>query len=225
MKKSLKTFVAVLATLLPLVLTGCNQSSSLEGELSENARQAYENKKKIQALESSFEEDATEAEKAKDYAKLAASIAGLKVDKEYKLTTKWGTEIFEITSEGKAKYGGYVDTPGNIVALLVPPGEYSGIIIIIKSDNHENLGTDENPKPKYQYPNYNEENPHSGCYTGFYLKDNGSSFSEAGTMWKVPREKVTTLTTCAESFEHLEELFDKYGYAATCAAYSTEFPK
>lgn len=211
MKKSLKTFVAVLATLLPLVLTGCNQLSSLD----ENARQAYENKKKIQALESSFEEEATEEEKAKRYAKLAASIAGLKVDKEYKLTTTWGPEIFEITSEGKAKYG---DTPGNIVALLVPPDEYSGIIIIIKSDEHKNWGN-------YQYPNYNEENPHSGCYTGFYLKDNGSSFSEAGTMWKVPREKGTTLTTCAESFEYLEELFDKYGYAATCAAYSTEFPK
>lgn len=216
MKKSLKTFVAVLATLLPLVLTGCNQLSSLD----ENARQAYENKKKIQALESSFEEEATEEEKAKGYAKLAASIAGLKVDKEYKLTATWGTEIFEITSEGKAKYG---DTPGNIVALLVPPDEYSGIIIIIKSDEHKNWETDENPK--YQYPNYNEENPHSGCYTGFYLKDNGSSFSEAGTMWKVPRKKGTTLTTCAESFEHLKELFEKYGYAATCAAYSTEFPK
>ena len=213
MKKSLKTFVAVLATLLPLVLTGCNQLSSLD----ENARQAYENKKKIQALESSFEEDATEEEKAKGYAKLAASIAGLKVDKEYKLTATWGTEIFEITSEGKAKYG---DTPGNIVALLVPPDEYSGIIIIIKSDNHENWETDENPK--YQYPNYSEENPHSGCYTGFYLKDNGSSFSEAGTTWKVPGHSYTA---CAESFEYLEELFDKYGYAATCAAGSTEFPK
>ena len=80
MKRSLKTFVAVLATLLPLVLTGCNQLSSLD----ENARQAYENKKKIQALESSFEEEATEEEKAKGYAKLAASIAGLKMDKEYK---------------------------------------------------------------------------------------------------------------------------------------------
>lgn len=219
MKKSLKTFVAVLATLLPLVLTGCNQSSSLEGELSENARQAYENKKKIQALESSFEEDATEKEKAKGYAKLAASIAGLKVDKEYKLTATWGTEIFtesfEITSEGKAKD---VDTQGNIVALLVPPDEYSGIIIIIKSDEDYNYGN-------FQYPSYTEENPHSGCYTGFYLKDNGSSFSEASTTWKVPREKGTTLTACAESFEYLEELFDKYGYAATCAAYSTEFPK
>lgn len=208
MKKSLKTFVAVLATLLPLVLTGCNQLSNLD----ENARQAYENKKKIQALESSFEEDATEEEKAKRYAKLAASIAGLKVDKEYKLTTTWGSEIFEITSEGKAKYG---DTPGNIVALLVPPDEYSGIIIIIKSDEHKNWGN-------YQYPSYNEENPHSGCYTGFYLKDNGSSFSEAGTTWKVPDK---TWTACAKSFEYLEELFDKYGYAATCAAYSTEFPK
>ncbi len=212
MKKSLKTFVAVLATLLPLVLTGCNQLSSLD----ENARQAYENKKKIQALESSFEEEATEEEKAKGYAKLAASIAGLKVDKEYKLTTKYDnenfTEIFEITSEGKAKYG---DTPGNIVALLVPPDEYSGIIIIIKSDEHKNWGN-------YQYPSYNEENPHSGCYTGFYLKDNGSSFSEAGTTWKVPKKEWTA---CAESFEYLEELFDKYGYAATCAAYSTEFPK
>ena len=208
MKRSLKTFVAVLATLLPLVLTGCNQLSSLD----ENARQAYENKKKIQALESSFEEDATEEEKAKGYAKLAASIAGLKVDKEYKLTTTWGSEIFEITSEGKAKYG---DTPGNIVALLVPPDEYSGIIIIIKSDEHKNWGN-------YQYPSYNEENPHSGCYTGFYLKDNGSSFSEAGTTWKVPGHSYTA---CAESFDYLEELFDKYGYAATCAAYSTEFPK
>ncbi len=208
MKKSLKTFVAVLATLLPLVLTGCNQLSSLD----ENARQAYENKKKIQALESSFEEEATEEEKAKGYAKLAASIAGLKVDKEYKFTTEYGTESFEITSEGKAKYG---DTPGNIVALLVPPDEYSGIIIIIKSDEHKNWGN-------YQYPNYNEENPHSGCYTGFYLKDNGSSFSEAGTTWKVPDK---TWTACAESFEYLEELFEKYGYAATCAAYSTEFPK
>ena len=208
MKRSLKTFVAVLATLLPLVLTGCNQLSSLD----ENARQAYENKKKIQALESSFEEEATEEEKAKGYAKLAASIAGLKVDKEYKLTATWGTEIFEITSEGKAKYG---DTPGNIVALLVPPDEYSGIIIIIKSDKHENW-------ENYQYPNYNEENPHSGCYTGFYLKDNGSSFSEAGTTWKVPGHSYTA---CAESFEYLEKLFEKYGYAATCAAYSTEFPK
>lgn len=215
MKKSLKTFVAVLATLLPLVLTGCNQLSSLD----ENARQAYENKKKIQALESSFEEDATEAEKAKDYAKLAASIAGLKVDKEYKLTATWGTEIFEITSEGKAKYGGYGgygDTLGNIVALLVPPpDEYSGIIIIIKSDKHENY-------KNYQYPSYEEENPHSGCYTGFYLKDNGSSFSEAGTTWKVPKKEWTA---CAESFEYLEELFDKYGYAATCAASFSEFPK
>ena len=212
MKRSLKTFVAVLATLLPLVLTGCNQLSSLD----ENARQAYENKKKIQALESSFEEDATEEEKAKGYAKLAASIAGLKVDKEYKLTTKYDnenfTEIFEITSEGKVKYG---DTPGNIVALLVPPDEYSGIIIIIKSDNHYNYGNN-------QYPYYKEENPHSGCYTGFYLKDNGSSFSEAGTTWKVPGHSYTA---CAKSFKYLEELFDKYGYAATCAAYSTEFPK
>ena len=211
MKRSLKTFVAVLATLLPLVLTGCNQLSSLD----ENARQAYENKKKIQALESSFEEDATEEEKAKRYAKLAASIAGLKMDKGYKLTTKWGTEIFEITSKGKAKYGGYVDTPGNIVALLVPPDEYSGIIIIIKSDEHKNLGN-------YQYPYYKEENPHSGCYTGFYLKDNGSSFSEAGTTWKVPGHSYTA---CAKSFKYLEDLFDKYGYAATCAAGSTEFPK
>lgn len=207
MKKSLKTFVAVLATLLPLVLTGCNQLSSLD----ENARQAYENKKKIQALESSFEEEATEEEKAKRYAKLAASIAGLKMDKEYKFTAAW-TEIFEITSEGKVKYG---DTPGNIVALLVPPDEYSGIIIIIKSDNHYNYGNN-------QYPYYKEENPHSGCYTGFYLKDNGSSFSEAGTTWKVPGHSYTA---CAESFEYLEALFDKYGYAATCAAYSTEFPK
>ena len=207
MKKSLKTFVAVLATLLPLVLTGCNQLSSLD----ENARQAYENKKKIQALESSFEEDATEEEKAKGYAKLAASIAGLKMDKEYKFTAAW-TEIFEITSEGKVKYG---DTPGNIVALLVPPDEYSGIIIIIKSDNHYNYGNN-------QYPYYKEENPHSGCYTGFYLKDNGSSFSEAGTTWKVPGHSYTA---CAESFEYLEDLFEKYGYAATCAAYSTEFPK
>ena len=207
MKRSLKTFVAVLATLLPLVLTGCNQLSSLD----ENARQAYENKKKIQALESSFEEEATEEEKAKGYAKLAASIAGLKVDKEYKFTAAW-TEIFEITSEGKAKD---VDTQGNIVALLVPPDEYSGIIIIIKSDKHENW-------ENYQYPSYNEENPHSGCYTGFYLKDNGSSFSEAGTTWKVPGHSYTA---CAESFDYLEELFDKYGYAATCAAYSTEFPK
>ena len=207
MKRSLKTFVAVLATLLPLVLTGCNQLSSLD----ENARQAYENKKKIQALESSFEEEATEEEKAKGYAKLAASIAGLKVDKEYKFTAAW-TEIFEITSEGKVKYG---DTPGNIVALLVPPDEYSGIIIIIKSDNHYNY-------ENYRYPNYDEANPHSGCYTGFYLKDNGSSFSEAGTTWKVPGHSYTA---CAESFKYLEELFDKYGYAATCAAYSTEFPK
>lgn len=207
MKKSLKTFVAVLATLLPLVLTGCNQLSSLD----ENARQAYENKKKIQALESSFEEDATEEEKAKGYAKLAASIAGLKMDKEYKFTAAW-TEIFEITSEGKVKYG---DTPGNIVALLVPPDEYSGIIIIIKSDNHYNC-------ENYRYPNYDEANPHSGCYTGFYLKDNGSSFSEAGTTWKVPGHSYTA---CAESFEYLEKLFEKYGYAATCAAYSTEFPK
>ena len=207
MKRSLKTFVAVLATLLPLVLTGCNQLSSLD----ENARQAYENKKKIQALESSFEEEATEEEKAKGYAKLAASIAGLKMDKEYKFTAAW-TEIFEITSEGKVKYG---DTPGNIVALLVPPDEYSGIIIIIKSDKHKNC-------ENYQYPSYNEENPHSGCYTGFYLKDNGSSFSEAGTTWKVPGHSYTA---CAESFEYLEELFKKYGYAATCAAYSTEFPK
>ena len=207
MKRSLKTFVAVLATLLPLVLTGCNQLSSLD----ENARQAYENKKKIQALESSFEEEATEEEKAKGYAKLAASIAGLKMDKEYKFTAAW-TEIFEITSEGKVKYG---DTPGNIVALLVPPDEYSGIIIIIKSDKHENC-------ENYQYPSYNEENPHSGCYTGFYLKDNGSSFSEAGTTWKVPGHSYTA---CAESFEYLEKLFEKYGYAATCAAYSTEFPK
>ena len=207
MKKSLKTLVAVLATLLPLVLTGCNQLSSLD----ENARQAYENKKKIQALESSFEEEATEEEKAKRYAKLAASIAGLKMDKEYKFTAAW-TEIFEITSEGKVKYG---DTPGNIVALLVPPDEYSGIIIIIKSDEHKNLGN-------YQYPYYKEENPHSGCYTGFYLKDNGSSFSEAGTTWKVPGHSYTA---CAKSFKYLEELFDKYGYAATCAAYSTEFPK
>lgn len=207
MKKSLKTLVAVLATLLPLVLTGCNQLSSLD----ENARQAYENKKKIQALESSFEEEATEEEKAKRYAKLAASIAGLKMDKEYKFTAAW-TEIFEITSEGKVKYG---DTPGNIVALLVPPDEYSGIIIIIKSDNHYNYGNN-------QYPYYKEENPHSGCYTGFYLKDNGSSFSEAGTTWKVPGHSYTA---CAESFEYLEELFEKYGYAATCAAYSTEFPK
>ena len=221
MKRSLKTFVAVLATLLPLVLTGCNQSSSLEGELSENARQAYENKKKIQALESSFEEEATEEEKAKGYAKLAASIAGLKMDKEYKLTATWGneifTEIFEIKSDGKAKYG---DTPGNIVALLVPPDEYSGIIIIIKSDEHKNWGTEKDPY--HQYPSYNEENPHSGCYTGFYLKDNGSSFSEAGTTWKVPDK---TWTACAKSFKYLEELFDKYGYAATCAAGSTEFPK
>ena len=209
MKKSLKTFVAVLATLLPLVLTGCNQLSSLD----ENARQAYENKKKIQALESSFEEDATEEEKAKGYAKLAASIAGLKVDKEYKLTYDSGyTEIFEIRSDGKAKHA---DTPGNIVALLVPPDEYSGIIIIIKSDNHYNC-------ENYRYPNYDEANPHSGCYTGFYLKDNGSSFSEAGTTWKVPGHSYTA---CAESFEYLEELFDKYGYDATCAAYSTEFPK
>ena len=207
MKRSLKTFVAVLATLLPLVLTGCNQLSSLD----ENARQAYENKKKIQALESSFEEDATEEEKAKGYAKLAASIAGLKMDKEYKFTAAW-TEIFEITSEGKVKYG---DTPGNIVALLVPPDEYSGIIIIIKSDNHYNYGNN-------QYSYYKEENPHSGCYTGFYLKDNGSSFSEAGTTWKVPGHSYTA---CAESFEYLEKLFEKYGYAATCAAYSTEFPK
>ncbi|MDD7450259.1 MAG: hypothetical protein PUK76_04360 [Treponema sp.] len=207
MKRSLKTFVAVLATLLPLVLTGCNQLSSLD----ENARQAYENKKKIQALESSFEEEATEEEKAKGYAKLAASIAGLKMDKEYKFTAAW-TEIFEITSEGKVKYG---DTPGNIVALLVPPDEYSGIIIIIKSDNHYNYGNN-------QYPYYKEENPHSGCYTGFYLKDNGSSFSEAGTTWKVPGHSYTA---CAKSFEDLEELFEKYGYAATCAAYSTEFPK
>lgn len=217
MKRSLKTFVAVLATLLPLVLTGCNQLSSLD----ENARQAYENKKKIQALESSFEEDATEEEKAKGYAKLAASIAGLKMDKEYKLTATWGneifTEIFEIKSDGKAKYG---DTPGNIVALLVPPDEYSGIIIIIKSDEHKNWGTEKDPY--HQYPSYNEENPHSGCYTGFYLKDNGSSFSEAGTTWKVPGHSYTA---CAESFDYLEELFDKYGYAATCAAYSTEFPK
>lgn len=210
MKRSLKTFVAVLATLLPLVLTGCNQLSSLD----ENARQAYENKKKIQALESSFEEEATEEEKAKGYAKLAASIAGLKVDKEYKTPQPY-TESFEITSEGKAKYGGYGDIPGNIVALLVPPDEYSGIIIIIKSDNHYNHG-------KYQYPSYNEKNPHSGCYMGFYLKDNGSSFSEADTMWKVPKKEWTA---CAESFEYLEELFDKYGYATTCAAYSTEFPK
>ena len=207
MKRSLKTFVAVLATLLPLVLTGCNQLSSLD----ENARQAYENKKKIQALESSFEEDATEEEKAKGYAKLAASIAGLKMDKEYKFTAAW-TEIFEITSEGKAKY---VDTQGNIVALLVPPDEYSGIIIIIKSDEHKNWGTEEDPY-------YKEENPHSGCYTGFYLKDNGSSFSEAGTTWKVPEH---TWTACAKSFEDLEELFEKSGYAATCAAGSTEFPK
>ncbi len=214
MKRSLKTFVAVLATLLPLVLTGCNQLSSLD----ENAKQAYENKKKIQALESSFEEDATEEEKAKGYAKLAASIAGLKVDKEYKHTYDRGyTEIFEIKSDGKAKH---VDTLGNIVALLVPPDEYSGIIIIIKSDKHENLGTEEDPY--HQYPYYKEENPHSGCYMGFYLKDNGSSFSEADTMWKVPKKEWTA---CAESFEFLEELFDKYGYAATCAAYSTEFPK
>ena len=217
MKKSLKTFVAVLATLLPLVLTGCNQLSSLD----ENARQAYENKKKIQALESSFEEDATEEEKAKGYAKLAASIAGLKMDKEYKLTYDSGyTEIFEIRSDGKAKHA---DTPGNIVALLVPPDEYSGIIIIIKSDEHKNWVTKENPN--YQYPNYNEENPHFSCYMGFYLKDNGSSFSEADTTWKVPREKGTPLTACAKSFKYLEELFDKYGYAATCAAGSTEFPK
>ena len=135
------------------------------------------------------------------------------MDKEYKLTYDSGyTEIFEIKSEGKVKYG---DTPGNIVALLVPPDEYSGIIIIIKSDNHYNY-------ENYRYPNYDEANPHSGCYTGFYLKDNGSSFSEAGTTWKVPGH---TYTACAESFEYLEELFDKYGYAATCAAYSTEFPK
>ena len=216
MKKSLKTFLAVLTALLPLVLTGCNQAGSIEKELSENARENAENKKKILAVESYFDESTSETDRAKAYAELASSIAGLELDTKYKLTTEYGTETFQIMTDGKAEYGNpWESTPGNIVALLVPPDEYSGIIIIIKSDTHSNWG-------KYQYPDYNENNPHSGCYTGFYLKDNGSSFYEAGTTWKVPGHEYTA---CAASLDYLKELFGKYGYTATCAGYCSEFPK
>ena len=128
--------------------------------------------------------------------------------------TDYRTTNFKITSDGTLSIvGDWNNDYGTLIGAFKPYG-YDGIMIIIKMTSHTNYG-------HYQYPNYDEENPHSICYTAIYIKDISASSVTFASMVCHPSAETEGYTTCASSFYYLRQLFVECGYSDTCDAYST----
>ncbi len=150
-----------------------------------------------------------------DCVRFISDNSELALDKFYSYTGAYGTEKFRISSDGEVIYDGGYGTPntGVLCCAFVPTG-YEGIMIFVKSTEHSNYG-------HYQYPDYDEENPHSGCYMAYYLSDiSANSVTFASGVFNV-ENAPEGYTACADSFAHLKELFETFGYEATCTGYST----
>ena len=150
-------------------------------------------------------------EKCVEYIKDKSTFA---FDVDY-TNTDYGTTVnFQITNSGVIKIiGDYDNTEGTLISAFNPAG-YDGIMLIVKLDLHSNYG-------HYQYPNYNEENPHHVCYTAVYIKDiSANSVSYACAVWPNP-DAPEIYTACASSFSYVKELFVKFGYEGTCAGWAT----
>lgn len=150
---------------------------------------------------------------SKELCKIVSQEIGIVLEEQY-----YGSyDSFIIYENGSILYPGYLengegDSKGFIIDIILPPNA-EGLIIIIESENHYNFGN-------YSYPDYNESNPHKGCYIPFYLKKDGEGFSMAQGFWNVPKREYTA---CAMSLEAIYELFDLYGYDSTCKGYSSSY--
>ena len=143
-----------------------------------------------------------------------ASNTTLALDQTYTYASDYGSETFTVTSNGTVTYASdYGSTKGTLCCAFQPTG-YNGTMIFIKTSTHTNYA-------HYQYPDYDEDNPHSGCYTAFYLSDiSSTSVTFASAVWHSENEPEG-YTACADSFDNLKALFETYGYEATCTAYTT----
>lgn len=152
---------------------------------------------------------------AKNCVSFLKNSTDLALDETYSYTGSYGTEKFTITSKGIATYDtGFGEISGSLCCVFKPTG-YDGFIIFIKTTEHSNYG-------HYQYPNYNEENPHTGCYMAYYLSDiTENSLSFASSVFNV-EEAPEVYAACADSFENLKKLFVTYGYEETCSGYATK---
>ena len=150
-----------------------------------------------------------------------ASNTTLALDQTYTYTSDYGSETFTVTSNGTVTYASdYGSTAGTLCCAFQPTG-YNGTMIFIKTSTHTNYG-------HYQYPDYDEDNPHSGCYTAFYLSDiSSTSVTFASAVFYTGLEAANNpgnsyaCTTCADSFDNLKALFETYGFESTCTAYTT----
>lgn len=151
-----------------------------------------------------------------------ANNTALALDQTYTYTSAYSyggvsyssTETFTVKSDGTVTYASdYGSTAGTLCCAFQPTG-YEGTMIFIKTSTHTNYG-------HYQYPDYDEENPHSGCYTAFYLSDiSATSVTFASAVFHTTTE-TEGYTACADSFDNLKVLFETYGYESTCTAYAT----
>ena len=93
------------------------------------------------------------------------------VGKTYKSDSN---EVFSITKQNDSiivSHDGYgnLDTVGSILSHR--PCE-NGNLYLVKCSSHSNF-------EQYQYPDYDEENPHSNCYTILYVR----SLTEDSCQW------------------------------------------
>lgn len=216
MKKSWKTLVAILVLGFSFGFTACSMLN--DDEMSDIQKENARFQQKISALEATFDSSTSESVKAAKYAELFAELCELTLDNEYLIRGEY-PETFKVTSTGTASYN---TDAGSIVKLIVPKGGYFGVIAIIKTSDHSNwypscYGDDLN-----QNQNATPSN-HGNCYLGYYVKNEGQTFKEAATMWTVPGKSYDM--TCATSLDNINYLFNNYGYAKTCAGYSSTFRK
>ena len=109
-------------------------------------------------------------------------------------------EVFSITKQNDSiivSCDGYgnLDTVGSIVSHRSCE---NGILYLVKCSSHSNW-------EQYQYPNYNEENPHSDCYTILYVR----SLTEARCQWAVfyttiGSKETACFSTFAEALPYLD---------------------
>ena len=97
------------------------------------------------------------------------------VGKSYK--SDWN-EVFSITKQNDSIIVSYdgsgngIDETDTVGSIVSHRSCENGILYLVKCSSHSNW-------EQYQYPDYNEEQPHENCYTILYVR----SLTEASCQW------------------------------------------
>lgn len=113
-------------------------------------------------------------------------------------------EVFSITKQNDSiivshdGFGDGIDKTDTVGSIVSHRSCENGILYLVKCSSHSNWG-------QYQYPDYNEENPHSNCYTILYVR----SLTEDSCQWgffftPIDGKDTACFSTFAEALPYLD---------------------